>query len=119
MWENDKSIYDVIATERDIIAYAEDTQKSLCLLSTDFSDAFDKILHTFLFNIMRECGISDTFCKRLNTIYTDATSALTLNGHTPKPNKILSGVRQRCPLPMILFTLCLNPLLIKLDSKLH
>ena len=77
---NDKSIYDAVATVRDIIAYAEDTQKPLFLISIDFKYAFDKISHTFLLSILREyisdtfckygisdsfckCGISDTFCK--------------------------------------------------------
>jgi len=74
---NDKSIYDVVATVHDIKAYAEDTRKTICLLSIDFTDAFDKISHTFLFNILKEYGISDTICKRLKTIYADATSTLT------------------------------------------
>jgi len=86
---NDKSIYDAVATVRDIIAYAEDT-KPICLLSIDFKDAFDKISHTLLFNILREYGTSDTFCKRLKTIYADATSNLTLNGHTSTQIKILN-----------------------------
>jgi len=62
-WRNDKSIYDAVATVRDIIGYAEDTQKPIFLLSIDFNDAFDKISHTFLLHILREYGISDTFCK--------------------------------------------------------
>jgi len=116
---NNKSIYEAVATIRDIIAYAEDTQKPICLLSIDFKDALDNISHTYLFNILREHGISDTFCERLKTIYPDATSNLTLNGLTSIPIKTASGVRQGCPLSMILFVLCINPLLIKLDSKIH
>ena len=116
---NGKSIFDTVATVRDIIAYAETTNSSLCLLSIDFSDAFDKISHTFLFNILREYGISETFCQRLRNIYVDATLTLVLNGHKSKSIKIEIGVRQGCPLSMMPFAARINPLLITLDKRLQ
>ena len=58
---NGKTKYDAVATVRDIIAYAEVSNTSLCLLSIDFSDAFDKISHAFLFKILEKYGISKTF----------------------------------------------------------
>jgi hypothetical protein len=82
-----------------------------CLLSIDFKDAFDRMSHTYLFKILREYGISDQFYSRLQTIYADATSTLILNGHKSPPIRVQSGVRQGCPLSMLLFDLCINPLL--------
>jgi len=114
---NGQAIFDEVATVRDIIAYAEETNKPICLLSIDFKEAFDKMSHTFLFKILRQYGIGDNFCSRLQKIYADATS--TLNGHKSTPIKILSGVRQGCPLSMILFALYIKPLLINLDKKLN
>jgi hypothetical protein len=116
---NGKSIYDAVATVRDIIAYAEVTNASIYLLSIDFSDALDKISHTYLFSIIMEYGISANFCQRLRNIYADAISTLTMNGHKSKPNKIRSGVRQGCPLSMLLFAVCINPLLINLHRRLQ
>ena len=116
---NDLSIYDGIATVRDIIAHAEDSRYPICILTIDFKDAFDKLSHEYLFHILREYGFSDTFCHRLRTTYANATSTLTINGNTTTPISIKSGVRQGCPLSMILFSLCINPLLIKLDSMLQ
>ena len=116
---NGKSIYDAVATVRDIVAHAEITSTSLCLLSFDFSDAFDKISHTFLFKILQEYGISETFCQRLRNIYAGATSTLVMNGRKSKPIKIMRGVRQGCPPSMLLFAACINPLLITLDKRLQ
>ena len=104
---------------RDIIAYAEETNKPICLLSIDFKEAFDKISHTFLFKVLRDYGIGDNFCSRLQNIYADATSTLTLNGHKWTPIKLLSGQRQRFPLSVLLFALCINPFLINLDKMLN
>ena len=53
-----KSTYDAVVTVRDIIAYAEHTNIPICLLSIDFSDAFDRVTHTYLFKILKEYGIS-------------------------------------------------------------
>ena len=76
------------ATVQDIITYAEETNKPVCLLSIDFKDAFDKMSHTFLLKILREYGISENFCSRLQKIYADATSTLTLIGYRLTPIKV-------------------------------
>jgi hypothetical protein len=116
---NGQTIFDAVATVRDIIAYAEETNKPICLLSIDFKEAFDKMSHNFLFKILREYRIGGNFCSKLQKIYADATSTLTLNGHKSTPIKILSGVRKGCPLFMLLFALRINPLLTNLDKKLN
>jgi len=73
--------------------------------------------HTSLLKILREYGIVENFGSRLQKIYADATSKLTVNDHKSTPIKILSGARKGCPLNM--FAFCINPLLINLDKKLH
>ena len=44
---NGHTIFDAVASVRDIIAYAEETNKPICLLSIDLKEAFDKMSHTF------------------------------------------------------------------------
>ena len=84
-----QTIFNAVGTVQDIIAYAAETRKPICLLSIDFKEAFDKMSHTFLFKILREYGLRENFCSRLQKIYADATSTLTLNGHKSPPIKIL------------------------------
>ena len=93
--------------------------KLTSILTIDFKEAFDRMSHSFLFMTLKEYGISEQFCKRLQKTYTNATSTLTKNGHTSKPIKIKSGVRYGCPLSMLLFALCINPLLTNLENKLY
>jgi len=52
-------------------------------------------------------------------MYGNATSVIQLNGHLSAPIPIQCGVRQGCPLSMIVFVLCLNPLLYFLDERLQ
>ena len=41
----DATIYDALATIRDVIAFSEERRQPLCALSIDFSEAFDRIEH--------------------------------------------------------------------------
>ena len=42
------TIFDAVATVRDAVAYAELTHAPLCILSLDFTAAFEGISHTYL-----------------------------------------------------------------------
>ena len=52
-------------------------------------------------------------------MYGNATSVIQVNGYISTPIPIQCGVRQGCPLSMIFFVLCLNPLLYYLDERLQ
>ena len=97
---NGQTIFDAVATVRDIIAYQEETNKPICLLSIDFKDAFDKMSHAFLFKILREYENT----RQVKTSAHDFKSSTlmlprhSLNGHKSTPIEILNGVLQVCPL---------------------
>ena len=52
-------------------------------------------------------------------MYTDASSVVQVNGHLSAPFPIQCSVRQGCPLSMTLFTLCINPLIYRLEKQLR
>ena len=110
-------IFEAIVSVRDIIAYAEETNRPTCVLTIDFKEAFDRMSHFFLFLILKVYGISERFCKRLQKIYANATSTLTINGNQSKKIYKHSGVRQGCPLSVLLFALCINLLPFNLDKE--
>ena len=51
-------------------------------------------------------------------MYNKATSSIQVNGHISSPIPIKCSIRQGCPLSMLLFTMCLNPLLCMIDENL-
>jgi len=90
----------------------------LCILSIDFKEAFDRISHDYLFATLMKHGLGEQFLRRIRNIYSNATSAVQINGFRSQPIQIKSLVRQGCPLSMLLYAICLNPLLCTLDKQL-
>jgi len=107
------------ATLRDETAQAEVTGSQHCILSSDLSHAFDMISHEYLFCILHEYGFSTQFITYIKNIYNDASSHIHINGHASDAIQIRRGVWQGYPLSMILFTLCLNPLIWRLERDLQ
>jgi len=113
------TIFDAVATVRDAIAYAETTRCPLCVVSLDFKQAFDRISHTYLLTVLRSYGFGAGFIECIRMMYGNTTTVIQVNRHISTPIPIQCGVRQGCPLSMILFVLGLNPLLYYLDESLQ
>jgi len=112
------TVFDAVATIRDAIAYADFKKAPLCVVSLDFHAAFDKISHAYLQEILRAYGFGNLFVDRIMGLYRNATSEVQINGFRSHPIPIRRSIRQGCPLSMLLYALCLNPLLHLLDEKL-
>ena len=113
------SILKAVATVRDAITYAENTRTPLCVLTLDFESAFDRMSHSYLFNILRRYGISQCFIERIRNLYNGATASIQINGMLTGWIPIRCAVRQGCPLSMVLYALCLHPLLRTLEDTLQ
>jgi len=74
------SIFEAVATIRDVIAYAETSQTSLCVISLDFQAAFDRISHQYLVETLRAYGFSESFIRRIMGLYRIATSEIHISG---------------------------------------
>ena len=47
------TIFDAVATVRDVIAYAEHEKLPMCVLTLDFQHVFDRLSHEYLHTILR------------------------------------------------------------------
>jgi len=111
------TVFDAVASARDAVAYAEATGIPLCVLTIDFKEAFDKISHSHLHALLRQCSFSDRFQQIIRNICDNATASIQINGQTSSPIPIRRSVRQGCPISMQLFAMCLNPLLCTLENN--
>jgi hypothetical protein len=114
-----KSIFDAVATVRVAIAYAEFTRGPICIVSLDLTKAFDKMSHTYLFEILRSYGFSERFVERVQMRYKNAVSVVQISGLMSGPIPIGCSTRQGCPLSMVLFALCINSFIQCLEKTLQ
>lgn len=101
---------DNLALVRDIIEYVKDRNVPLCLLSLDQEKAFDRLNHSFIMLILVKMNFGPAFCSWIHLLYKDCFSRIIINGVLSEPFKVLSGVRQGCPLSPLLFVLGMEPL---------
>lgn len=113
-----RTVFEAMAAVRDAIAQVEITRKPLCILSIDFSAAFDRISHEYLYMNLEAHGLSACFRQKIQQLYEKATSEIMINGFRTDKIPIRSSVRQGCPLSMMLYIMCLNPLIQSLERDL-
>jgi len=113
------SVFEAIATIRDEVAYADVTRYPLCFLTIDFQGAFDNLSHEYLFELLCKYGFNERFRKCIWNIYNNSTSSVHINGYRSCPFPIKNSILRGCPLSMILYAMCLNPLLCTLENSLR
>jgi hypothetical protein len=69
---------------------------------------FDKIQHHFMIKALRKLGIEGMYLNNVKTIYDQPTTNIILNGEKLKPFPLKSGMRQGCPLSLLLFNIVLE-----------
>jgi hypothetical protein len=111
-------ITQAVATLREIIAYGEMSRSQICLVTLDFKQAFDRISHSYLYATLREYNIGDRMIRRIRNIYENASSVIQINGTETRNIPIRCSVRQGYPLSMLAYTMCVNPLLHRLEQCL-
>ena len=98
-----KSIINCNMLIRDILYYAIENDMEVALVNLDFQQAFDRVDVNFIFKTMKAVGFSEHFISCIRMLYSNINSKLTINSNIGKPFQVLRGVRQGCPLSMILF----------------
>ena len=85
---------------------ANQKNENLAIMSIDFEKAFNKISHQFIFKIMEKLRLGKTIIEFIKLVYKDIFSKIEINGALTKKIIIKRGIRQGCPLSMLLFVIC-------------
>ena len=75
------------------------------IISIDAEEAFDKIQHQFMMKSLQKMGIEGTYLNIVKAIYDKPTANIILNGEKLKALPLRSGIRQGCPLSLLLFNI--------------
>lgn len=115
-----RDIADTTFSIKDSLRYINEKGKDGFLISLDFEKAFDRVEHSFLFDILRKFGFGDNFIKWITIMYKGATTKVKCNGFLTPCFKITRSIRQGCPLSALLYSLVAEPLglAIKQDKRI-
>ena len=107
-----RTILHTLSTIRDIIDISNKLNKNLSVISLDFLKAFDRLDLNFIFLVLRQFGYGQKFIQMIKVCYNDIQSKIKINGLLPDPDTIMRGVRQGCPLSMLLYIIAAEVLAI-------
>ena len=104
---------------RDVLSALGALQQPGCVLSVDFSGAFDNVNHDFLFQALAKRGLHASFIAVLRSMYRRSSSRIRVNGELTACFFLERSVRQGCPLSALLFAVVLAALCCYLERRLQ
>lgn len=113
-----RQIFDNISFIRDMFDVSKLFGVDFGLISLDQEKAFDRIEHSYLWEVLDAFGFNRTFIDKLKVLYCDVESLLKVNGDLCAPFSVYRGIRQGCALSGMLYSLTIEPLLRKFRAEL-
>lgn len=101
----------------DVVEYSNFMSLPLGVVSLDQEKAFDRVSHQYLLNTLRAFGFGDFFVKCIQLLYNDTSCLLKINNLLSMPVSFSRGIRQGCSLSGALYSICIEPLLVKIRSN--
>jgi endonuclease/exonuclease/phosphatase family metal-dependent hydrolase len=84
----------------------------------DFRAAFPSMNHSFIWETLKMAGIPTDFIDAIRALYSDNKHLIKIDGGLFDGPTVRSGVRQGCPLSGLLFAICADVLLLRLQDAL-
>jgi hypothetical protein len=85
---------DGVMTLHEIVHDVRVKKKEGVIIKLDFKKAYDKISWDFLFEILKQRGFCDSWCKWIREVTSSGTLSVKVNGVTGRYFKSGKGVRQ-------------------------
>nr|GAT43772.1 predicted protein [Mycena chlorophos] len=105
-----RHITDPIYLAIEVLEYAEEELQNGAIVALDQEKAYDKTLHTYLWQTLQRFGIPNLFINTVKSLYRFANTCVIINGETSSFFCVRRGVCQGDPLSCLLFNLAIEPL---------
>jgi hypothetical protein len=112
-----RRINDNINLIKDILCDANIKNKELYLISVDQSKAFDSLSHNYMFKLLEHLNLGEFFINSIRRVYDNSFACLEVNKKKSKRINIKSGVKQGCPLSMIIYILCIEEPIVRIQNN--
>ncbi|KAJ8349381.1 hypothetical protein SKAU_G00245110 [Synaphobranchus kaupii] len=94
---------------RDVLDWVDERNLPLALVSIDQEKVFDRVQYGFLFGVLWRMGFGPRFMSWLHMLYRGVYSCVKINGFLSGAVEQAGGVRQGCPLSLLLYVLYMEP----------
>ena len=105
-----RNIADNIMSVREVIDFIDVSNQEGFLIKIDQEKAFDRVSHSFITKVLSKFNFGNTFISWIKLLYKDIKSSVKINGHLTPFFPITRGVRQGCPISMMLYVIVAEPL---------
>ncbi len=105
-----RDIADNIMSIRDVIDYIDFKKEDGFFIKIDQEKAFDRVSHSFIIKVLNKFSFGNKFISWIKILYNDIKSSVKINGHLTPYFPITRGVRQGCPISMMLYVIVAEPL---------
>ena len=105
-----KSIVGCNTRIRDTMYYLGSNNKTGAVINVDWEKAFDRVNWVFLYKVLKKMKFPEVIISWIQNLYTNIQSLVMVNGFFTNCFDVKRGVRQGCPLSMLLFIIFQNPL---------
>ena len=89
----EQSIFDQVKTSKLVIEYMSRTNRKGAIVTLDQEKVYDKILHPYLWSVLRRFKFPKSFIKTVQALYEGAETTLMVNGEMSNLFLIHRGVR--------------------------
>jgi hypothetical protein len=112
-----RKITNAIYLTMEVVDYSEDDIQNGIIVALDQEKAYDKTLHSYLWETLRRHGLPELFISTIKSLYEFAETHVVINGEPSSAFRVTRGVRQGDPLSCLLFNLAIEPLAVMLRSS--
>jgi len=96
--------------------YQNQIESPLHCLLLDIEEAFCSISIQAINKLLLRMGVTQSVCDLVSKLYNGCSTSFICGNTRTDPVPICVGVRQGCPLSMLLFNIGINPALLQLDD---
>ena len=112
-----RQLHNVLLNIKSAIDYVNDISHPLALLQLDFAKGFDNVSHKFILSPMRHINLPPALIQWTTILLQDISAKILVNHTLTDRIPITTGIRQGCPLSMLLFSIATDVLSKKISSS--